>query len=72
MGPERPVAVEPSLCPSIFQDLAEPEPLEKEAAPASKVAARAARPSTDCSMFEILFVIDATDCVRDRILFQIC
>ena len=53
------VAVEPSLCPSKFQDLADPEPLETEVAPASKAATRAARPSTDCSMFEILFVIDA-------------
>ena len=42
------------------------EPLETEAAPASKAATRAARPSKDCSMIEILFVIDATDCVRGR------
>ena len=28
--PRDPVAVEPSLCPSIFQDLAEPDPLEAD------------------------------------------
>ena len=39
----------------------------KQAAPASKAATRA---STYCSMFEIVFAIDATDCVRDRILFS--
>ena len=38
-----PVAVEPSDCPSMFQDLAEPETLEAEAAPVSKAAPRAAR-----------------------------
>ena len=47
------MAVEPSPCPRTLQDLAEREPLETEAAPASKAAARAARPSTDCSMFEL-------------------
>ena len=51
--PRDPVVVEPSLCPSTFQDLAEPEPLETDAAPASQAATRAARPSTDCSMFEV-------------------
>ena len=48
------MAVEPSLCSSTFQDLAEP---------ASKAATRAEKPSTDCSMFEILFMKDATNCV---------
>ena len=49
MGPERPrVAVEPSPCPSTFQDLAEPGPLEPEAAPVSKVATRAKRLPTIC------------------------
>ena len=60
--------MEPSQCPCTFQDLAEPEPREAEAAPASKAAARASRPPTACSMFEMLFVIDATDCEIDRIL----
>ena len=45
------MAVEPSLCPRTFQDLAEPEPLIQ-------------RPH------QILLVIDATDCVRDKILFS--
>ena len=63
------VSGEPSLCPSRFQELAEPEPLEAVTAPASKAATRAARPPTACSMFEMLFVIDATDCVSDKILF---
>ena len=41
--PRDPVVVEPSLCPSKFQELAEPEPLEAEAAFVSKVVTRAAR-----------------------------
>ena len=65
-----PMAVEPSLCPRKFQELAEPEPLEAEAAPASNAATRAASLQTACSTFEILFVLDATDCVSDRILFS--
>ena len=37
------MAVEPSDCPSEFQDLAEPEPLEAEAAFVSNVATRGGR-----------------------------
>ena len=69
MGPEGPSGCGAVTVSSTFQDLAEPDPLETEAAPASKAAKRAASPSTDCSMFEFLFVIDATDCVSDKILF---
>ena len=47
--PWDPVAVEPSDCPSMFQDLAEPETLEAEAAPVSWAATRAARLPTICS-----------------------
>ena len=36
MGPDGPVAVEPLLCPSTFEDLAESGPLEPEAAFVSK------------------------------------
>ena len=39
--PSDPVAVEPSLCPSEIQELAELEPFEVEAALVSKVATRA-------------------------------
>ena len=52
------------------EELAEPEPLEAEAAPGSKAATRAARPPTACSTFEMLSVVDATDCVSDMILFS--
>ena len=48
-GPWDPVAVEPSVCPSKFQDLAEPEPLGAEAALVSKVVTRASRLPTICS-----------------------
>ena len=41
--PVDPVAVEPSLCPSMFQDLAEPEPLDLEVAFASIWHSRALR-----------------------------
>ena len=68
--PRDPLAVESSPCPSTFQDLAELQPLEAEAAPASKAATRTSRPSTACSTFEIFFVIDATGCVSDKILFS--
>ena len=37
------MAVEPSPCPSIFQDLAESGPLEPEAAPVSSLHMRVAR-----------------------------
>ena len=57
MGPPRdPVAAEPSDCPSKFQDPAELEPLEAEAAFVSKVATRAARLLTICSTLAILVV----------------
>ena len=39
--PRDPVAVEPSLCPSFFQDLAEPDPLETDVAFVSNVVIRA-------------------------------
>ena len=48
------MAVEPSDCPSKFQDFAEPEPLEAEAALVSDVATRAARLLTICSTLVIL------------------
>ena len=52
--PRDPVAVEPSQCPSKFQELAEPEPLEAEAEIVSSAATRAARLLTICSTFVIL------------------
>ena len=58
--PEDPVTVEPSLCPSGFQELAEPEPLEAEATFVSKVVTQAARLSTICSMFVIFASYEAT------------
>ena len=61
-GPRHLAAMEPSACPSKFQDLAEPEPLEPEAAPISKVATRAARLLSICSTFVILAVLEATVC----------
>ena len=47
------MAVKPSDCPSKFQDLAELEPLEAEAALVLKVATRAARLLTICSTLVI-------------------
>ena len=41
--PRDPVAVEPSLCPSMFQDLAESGLLKPEAAPVSTEVTRATR-----------------------------
>ena len=55
-----PVAVEPSQCPSMFQDLAESGPLEPEAAPVSKVVTRAKRLPTTCSILVVLAVWAAT------------
>ena len=51
--PRDPVAVEPSLCPSKFQDLVVSGPLEPEAAPVSKVVTRAKRLPTICSILVI-------------------
>ena len=47
------MAVEPSLCPSIFQDLAESGALEPEAAPVSNVHIRVVRALKFCSSREI-------------------
>ena len=55
--------------PIKFQEFAEPETLEAEAALAPKAATRAPRPPTTFSMFAMLFVRDATECVSDMILF---
>ena len=54
----------------LWKDLAEPETLEAEAAPASNATTRAARPPTTCSALEILFVLVATDCATDKILLS--
>ena len=48
-GPGDPVAVEPSPCPSVLQDLAEPGPLEPEAAPVSRSG------NTGCKAADDLF-----------------
>ena len=66
--PRDPVAVEPSLCPSLFQDLAEPDPLEADVAFISKVATRAARLLTICSIFVIFASYEAT--VRESVWTQ--
>ena len=58
--PRDPVAVEPSLCPSKFQELAEPEPLEAEAAFVYKVETRAARLLRIRSIFVIFASYEAT------------
>ena len=63
--------LEPSTCPGEGQDLAEPETLEAEAAPTSKVATRAARPPTTYSKLEILFVMPLIVRVT-RYCFRIC
>ena len=49
--PRDPVAVEPLLCPSMFQDLAESGLLEPEAGFVSKEVTRATRLPTICSIF---------------------
>ena len=54
------VAVEPSLYPSTFQDLAESGPPEPEAAPVSKMVTRAKSLPTICSIIVILVVWAAT------------
>ena len=48
--PRDTVAVEPSLCPSKFQELAELEPPEEEVAPASILHMRVVREMTFCSI----------------------
>ena len=58
--PRNPVALEPSLCPSIFQDLAEPEPLDTKAAFVSNMVTRAARLLTISSTFVIFASYEAT------------
>ena len=58
--PRDPVAVEPSLCPSVFHDLAEPDPLETDDAFVSNVVTRAARLLTICSIFVIFASYEAT------------
>ena len=67
-GTRETVVVEPSQCPSTFQVLAEREPLETETAPPSKAATRDRQQTVQCSKFK--FVIDATKCERDEILFS--
>ena len=52
-----PMDVEPSLCPSEFQALAEPEPLEADV---SNRVTRAARLLTICSIFVIYASYEAT------------
>ena len=66
-GPWDTVAVEPSTSSGEGQDLAELEMLE---ALVSKATRRAARLSTTCSTFAILFVMVAADCVSDKILLS--
>ena len=58
--PRDPVAVEPVLCPSMFQDLAEPDPLETVVAFVSNAVTRAARLLTICSIFVIFASYEAT------------
>ena len=55
-----PLAVEPSPCPSMFQDLGEPNPLDTDVAIVSNVVTRAAKLLTICSMFVIFASYDAT------------
>ena len=45
------MAVEHSLCPSKFQELADPQPLETDVAFVSYMVTRAARLLTICSIF---------------------
>ena len=54
------MAVEPSLCPSKFQEFAEPEPLETHVACVSNVVTRAAKLLTICSIFVIFASYEAT------------
>ena len=56
------MAVEPSLCPSIFQDFAEPDPLETDVAFVSNMVKRAARLLTICSIF-VIFVSKRLDAI---------
>ena len=58
--PRDPVAVEPSLCPSKFHDLAESDPLETDVAFVSSMVTRAARLLTICSIFVIFASYEAT------------
>ena len=53
-------AGEPVLCPSMFQDLADPDPLETDVAFVSNVVTRAARLLTICSIFVIFASYKAT------------
>ena len=54
------MAVEPSLCPSMFQDLTEPDPLETDVAFVSNVVTQTARLLTICSIFVIFASYEAT------------
>ena len=58
--PRDPVAVKPLPCPSKFQELAEPKPLETDVAFDSKAVTRAARLLTICSVFVIFASCKAT------------
>ena len=58
--PRDPVAVEPVLCPSMFQDFAEPDSLDTVVAFVSHVVTRAARLLTICSIFVIFASCEAT------------
>ena len=59
--PRDSVAVEPPLCPSIFQDLAEPDPMETVVAFVSNVVTRAARLQDIFSIFVIFASYEATE-----------
>ena len=64
--PRDPAAVEPLLCPSMFHDLAEPEPLETDVAFVSILHMRAARELT-CSVRVLTFCSNAA---KDAILAE--
>ena len=58
--PKDPMAVEPLLCPNMFHDLAESEPLETDVAFVSNVVTQADRLVTICSIFVIFASYEAT------------
>ena len=64
--PRDPVAVEPSLCPSIFQDLAEPDPLETDVAFVSILHMRAVRELT----FSVRVLTFCSNAANDAILAE--
>ena len=70
--PRGPVAVEPSPCPSTFQELAEPEPPEADVAFVKILHMRAVRELTFCAMVLTFCCIAANNAISTTRVLTIC